>query len=35
MRIGTDLDKPVAAPSAEGTSVASAGQPSAEQGGGQ
>jgi hypothetical protein len=35
MRIGTDLDKPVAAPSAEGMSVASAGQPSAEQGGGQ
>lgn len=35
MRIGTDLDKPVAAPAAEGTSVANAAEPTATQGGGQ
>ena len=34
MRIGTDLDKPVAAPAADATSVANAGVPDAAQGGG-
>ena len=34
MRIGTDLDKPVAAPAADATSIANAGVPDAAQGGG-
>jgi cytochrome c oxidase cbb3-type subunit I/II len=35
MRLGTDLDKPVVEPAPAGESIANAGAPAAEQGGGQ